>query len=109
MGLGLCSIGIHSVRKKVAYLSSMMLALGVTWSNAQNKAESDQQIRQKLIRESIASYSGNCPCPYNTDRAGRSCGRRSAYSRPGGRHPLCYERDVTTQMLEHYKKQAAQK
>jgi hypothetical protein len=97
------------VQKKRFYLCSAMLALGVTWSSAQNRAESDQQIKQKLIRESIASYSGNCPCPYNTDRAGRSCGRRSAYSRPGGRQPLCYERDVTDQMVGQYKKRAAQK
>lgn len=41
------------------------------------------QIKQDIIRQSIASYSGSCPCPYNADRAGRSCGRRSAYSRPG--------------------------
>ena len=43
---------------------------------------SDAQVKQQIIRESIASYPGPCACPYNTDRAGRSCGRRSAYSRP---------------------------
>ena len=57
--------------------------------------QSDAQIKQRLIRESIAAYPGSCPCPYNTDRAGRSCGRRSAYSRPGGYAPLCYPADVT--------------
>ena len=55
----------------------------------------DSEIRRYLIRESISSYSGNCPCPYNADRAGRSCGRRSAYSRAGGAMPLCYEADVS--------------
>jgi hypothetical protein len=58
-------------------------------------AQSDAQIRQRMISESIASYSGSCPCPYNTDRAGRSCGRRSAYSRPGGYAPLCYPNDIS--------------
>ncbi len=53
-------------------------------------AQSEAQIKQRLIRESIASYSGSCPCPYNTDRAGRRCGARSAYSRPGGAAPICY-------------------
>ncbi len=52
-----------------------------------------------LIRVSRAGYSGNCACPYDTDRAGRSCGRRSAYSRPGGASPLCYERDITPDMI----------
>lgn len=56
---------------------------------------SDKEIRQHLVLQSIASYSGNCPCPFNVDRAGRRCGGRSAYSRPGGASPLCYEQDVT--------------
>src|SRR4051812_28482065 len=34
----------------------------------------DDQIRQILILQSLRNYQGNCPCPYNVDRAGRSCG-----------------------------------
>jgi hypothetical protein len=49
---------------------------------------------QRAIRQSIAAYSGSCPCPYSVDRAGRRCGGRSAYSRPGGAAPLCYPADV---------------
>jgi hypothetical protein len=62
-------------------------------------AQSDAQIRQRLIRQSIAAYGGSCPCPYNVDRGGRRCGGRSAYSRPGGAAPLCYPRDVTPAMI----------
>jgi hypothetical protein len=61
--------------------------------------QTDAQIKQRLIRQSIASYPGSCPCPYNTDRAGRRCGARSAYSRPGGYAPLCYPADVTPAMV----------
>jgi hypothetical protein len=57
--------------------------------------QSDAQIKQRLIRQSIASYSGSCPCPYNVDRGGRRCGARSAYSRPGGRSPLCFASDIS--------------
>lgn len=39
------------------------------------------------IRNSI---SGSCQCPYDTDRRGRECGGRSAYSKPGGESPICY-------------------
>lgn len=39
----------------------------------------------------------------NVDRAGRRCGKRSAYSRPGGSSPLCYEGDVKKEMIEHYR------
>ncbi len=56
---------------------------------------SDAQIRRDIVRQSIASYPGSCPCPYSTDRAGRRCGARSAYSRPGGYAPRCHPGDVT--------------
>lgn len=56
---------------------------------------SDRQIRNFLIFESIKNYLGSCPCPYFSDRVGRRCGGRSAWSRPGGYSPLCYESDVS--------------
>jgi hypothetical protein len=59
-----------------------------------------------LVAAAIAAYPGNCPCPYNVDRAGRRCGRRSAYSRPGGTSPICFDEDVTVAMIEKYRKQA---
>ncbi len=65
--------------------------------------KTDAEIKQEIIRESIASYSGSCPCPYSRDRAGRRCGGRSAYSRPGGASPLCYESDVTQKMVDDYR------
>jgi hypothetical protein len=74
----------------------------------QSVAKTDAEIRQELIRQSMASYRGNCPCPYNTDRAGRRCGARSAYSRPGGASPLCYEKDVTQKMVADYRKRTKQ-
>lgn len=66
---------------------------------------SDKEIARILIRQSQAGYSGSCPCPDNVDRAGRRCGRRSAYDRPGGAAPLCYESDVTPTMISEYRKQ----
>ncbi len=55
----------------------------------------DTEVREHLISESLASYSGSCPCPYNMDSLGRRCGGRSAYSRPGGESPQCYPKDIT--------------
>jgi hypothetical protein len=34
--------------------------------------------------------SGSCDCPYDYTSSGSRCGDRSAYSRPGGRSPICY-------------------
>jgi hypothetical protein len=64
---------------------------------------SDAQIRQLVIQQSIRSYSGSCPCPYNSDRAGRRCGGRSAYSRPGGASPICYESQVSDAQVARYR------
>lgn len=58
---------------------------------------------QMLISQSRASYSGSCPCPYNVDRGGRRCGGRSAYSRPGGRSPICYASDVSNAMVDRFR------
>ncbi len=81
------------------------VSFGTAWSQGTKKPrQSDDQIRQEIIRASIAAYPGNCPCPYNADRAGRRCGRRSAYSRPGGAAPLCYPSDVTQKMVDDYRK-----
>ncbi|MBX9348720.1 hypothetical protein K5M36_16660 [Chromobacterium vaccinii] len=79
--------------------SALLLAAGA----ATAKPMSDQQIKRAIIKESIESYYGNCPCPYNTARNGSSCGRRSAYSRPGGEAPICYEKDVTKEMVKEYR------
>ena len=67
-------------------------------------AQSDAEIRQRIVRQSIAAYPGPCACPYNTDRAGRSCGRRSAYSRPGGYAPQCYPADVSQAEVEAWRR-----
>ena len=67
-------------------------------------AVSDAAIVQRIIAQSIASYPGSCPCPYNTDRGGRRCGKRSAYSKPGGYAPICFAGDVTQSMIEAFKR-----
>ncbi|MFV3073149.1 hypothetical protein [Niveispirillum fermenti] len=67
-------------------------------------SQTDEQVRQALIQQSIASYPGNCPCPYNTAANGSRCGKRSAYSKPGGHAPLCFPQDVTDKMVEDYRR-----
>lgn len=71
----------------------------------ENAALSDDAIAQVLIDRSIASYSGNCPCPYNSASNGSRCGGRSAYSRPGGASPLCYKADVSADSIKRYRAQ----
>lgn len=66
---------------------------------------SEQQIKRQIIEESIASYPGRCPCPFNVTRNGSACGGRSAWSRRGGYAPICYEREVTREMVRERQKQ----
>lgn len=89
---------------KSAGLWALTLAFSVSLAIF-GQDQTDQQIRRKLVQQSIAGYSGSCPCPESRDRAGRRCGKRSAYSRPGGASPLCYERDVTDAMVARYREQ----
>jgi hypothetical protein len=86
----------------------LVLTVGVLWTSGKDQAKTDDEIKAELIKESIAAYPGTCACPYNVDRAGHRCGRRSAYSRPGGYAPLCYPNDVTKEMVEDYRKKHPQ-
>jgi hypothetical protein len=81
----------------------MVLAALATVALAAETGVSDAEIRQLMIRESLAAYPGPCPCPYNTMRNGRHCGNFSAYSKPGGRSPLCYAEDVSQKMVDDYR------
>lgn len=65
-------------------------------------ALSTAEIKRTMIDQSIRSYSGNCPCPFNRAKNGSKCGKRSAWSRPGGASPICYESDISNQMLENF-------
>ena len=74
---------------------AIVLIYGAGSCTTPDETTPDAAIKQILIQESIARYPGNCPCPYSVDRAGRRCGKRSAYSRLGGASPLCYPSDIT--------------
>ncbi|BCO14131.1 hypothetical protein RIMD111065_24870 [Aeromonas hydrophila] len=63
----------------------------------------DEQVKQQIIQESIDSYHGNCPCPYNYARNGSRCGKRSAWSRAGGYAPICYKEEITEDMVDEWR------
>jgi hypothetical protein len=95
------------MKRRIALVFAVVsvLALSTAWTQTR---KTDAQIKQDIIAASIAEYRGSCPCPYNRDRARRSCGKRSAYSRPGGATPLCYEKDVSQKMVDDYRKRTRQ-
>lgn len=65
----------------------------------------DEEVKDRLIKDSIAQYPGNCPCPFNVDRAGRPCGGRSAWNKPGGSAPLCFREDISEDMIAAWRAQ----
>lgn len=85
--------------RALASLGLLLPAL-VLAKDSGHGVQSAARIKQAMIAESRADYPGRCPCPYDTMRNGASCGGRSAYSRPGGSAPLCYERDIDAAMVQ---------
>lgn len=61
-----------------------------------------------IIKEDRKYYSGNCPCPYDRDVRGSSCGGRSSYSK-NGQISYCYSRDVTNSQIRDKRKTSIQK
>ena len=90
----------HTLASRLAVL----MVLTAASPSAGGQSMSDAQVKQAIIRQSIASYSGSCPCPYSTARNGSSCGGRSAYSRQGGAAPFCYASDVSEADVSSYRR-----
>ena len=72
---------------------------------AKSNQLSDDQVKQRIIDDSIASYPGTCACPFNTARNGSSCGRRSDWSKAGGASPICYKKEISKAMIKEWHQQ----
>jgi hypothetical protein len=92
---------LHRSISKLIFIGLSLLYSSIVFAKS---PLSDAEIKQQIIRNSIASYPGNCPCPYSGASNGSSCGRRSAYSKPGRYDPICYPSDVTPEMIRQYRK-----
>ena len=94
---------VHPILHKMK-MSKLYILFVIFLLSAHAKSNlSDDQIKQVIIQDSISQYSGHCPCPYNVASNGSQCGRRSAYSKPGGYSPICYPADVTEEMIRRYR------
>ena len=68
-----------------------------------SELKTNAEIKKEIISQSIQSYSDNCPCPYNRASNGYKCGKRSAWNRAGGYAPICYENEITDEMINRWK------
>jgi hypothetical protein len=85
-------------------LTFILLLFVSSFAYSDNSSMSDEEIIQVIIYKSTATHRGNCACPYNRTTNGSKCGRRSAYSRPGGYQPMCYPRDVPKELIEEFRR-----
>jgi hypothetical protein len=51
---------------------------------------------------SSSSYSGNCACPFDIASDGSNCGARSAWSKSGGKSPVCYTTEDVTKSFDEW-------
>ena len=96
---------LHAPRLGLS-LAAFLALPGAVLARDPGIGSSDRQARERIVRESVAAYLAGghpCACPYNTARNGSACGRRSAYTRPGGAAPLCYPADVTDDMVRDWR------
>ncbi|MDI9222151.1 hypothetical protein QMZ30_14695 [Pantoea sp. EA-12] len=94
-------------RKLAVTLAAAFSLLWISTTEAKSSKQTDDQIRQLIIEDSIASYPGVCACPFNSARNGSSCGRRSAWSKQGGYAPVCYKKEVSREMVDEWRKSHA--
>jgi hypothetical protein len=90
------------MNRRIRQLAALTL-VAIAGASLAADSLTDEQVRERVVAESIAAYPGNCPCPYNVDRAGRSCGGRSAWSKAGGYSPICYTTEVTDDQIRDYR------
>jgi len=95
---------MHLIKKTPLIILLFLATLPVPIFSA-SKQPSNSAIKQLLIKRSIRNYPRNCPCPYSRDKSGGKCGKRSAWHKPGGHSPLCYESDITTDIVKNYRKE----
>lgn len=93
---------INKALDYVRNLMSIIFSVFFILISNQGQTKSPEQ----MIEESIANYPGKCPCPYSIMSNGKKCGKRSAYSKPGGYEPLCYISDITGDKENDAKTQA---
>jgi hypothetical protein len=90
------------MRETIIAIVSLLYLAG---SATAQRSPADQEIAQAIIHECLAIYHAErpCACPDDTARNGSRCGRRSAYDRPGGAAPRCYDKDVRPEEVAAYR------
>jgi hypothetical protein len=63
-------------------------------TSAHSQSAIDDEVKQVVIQQSIASYTASCASSYSNMRDDRRCSKRSAYSKSGCYAPLLLQSDT---------------
>jgi hypothetical protein len=98
--------------KKIAALVLTSLVLGLSVQNLKitpTRAQDAGTTRTltepprirlpKIATQRSTKANPNCPCPYDVAFDRKTCGGRSAYAKPGGDEPACYQGETTARQL----------
>jgi hypothetical protein len=91
----------HTFKFRVLVASAVFMAGACSQTSAADLT--DNQIRDILVRSSIALYDGACACPTSLDNRGKPCGDRSAYKKDGHGGVLCARSDVKADTIKKYR------
>ena len=99
---------VRALSLTLALIVSLAIWALVFWSLLPRPAaaQSNSDIANTIIRECAVIYHATghpCACPEDRARNGSRCGKRSAYSKPGGAEPRCYVSDVSAQEIADYR------
>jgi len=93
---------LHENRRLLVFIAVLLAISGLSATEMAGSSP-DDHIRQLIIKDSIATYPGGCPCPYNLAFNGSRCGGQSAWGNASGYSPLCYANDIDDDMLQAYR------
>jgi hypothetical protein len=74
-----------------AAISQSAFSTQIAGKNQQTQPTRTPPANAKPVRQ--ATKGQGCLCPYDLDKDGNPCGRRSSWSRPSGKSPVCYTSD----------------
>jgi hypothetical protein len=74
-----------------AAISQSAFSTLIAGKNQQTQPTRTPPTNAKPVRQ--ATNGQKCLCPYDLDKEGNLCGRRSSWSRPNGKSPICYTTD----------------
>jgi hypothetical protein len=84
------------------FFAACGLMVGTAAGRTPKPRLSDAQVRDRIIRTSMAIHDGACPCPHSIAPNGRRCGRRSNW-RAGDEGPTCYPNEVSKAELREWR------